>query len=223
MRRTLSALALALAAACGPQQPISHCYDLRGDLTFGIRTVEDVTPLELAHSDPNIVAVMNGPFFDEDGRTVQGLQFLSRNHRFGRPLPKGTPQAYFVIPESGEGMYVTNTSPVLMNTFAVVSNRPALVVDNQIHADALLGRWSGDAKRSAIATRTGNEVCFLATNHKITMSQWANELQAAGFSYALNMDGGSSVQIATRDSLGLTDTGMARESPMQLIVYRQPN
>ena len=170
---------------------------------------------------PNVDSAINGPYFDKrdkNGKLVEGIAYLANNHNFGNNNPDHV-RGYFTVSLDGNKIGVTRQLNGNFNDYwLVIGTYPLLVLNPQVHSQARMPVYNASTRyRSAIGTKNGN-VCFAVSENELTMEQWAEMLHQAGYSGAINLDGGPVSQLAERIGGRVSVKGKGK-SPARLLIF----
>jgi exopolysaccharide biosynthesis protein len=156
------------------------------------------TPRSLGENDSTIQAAINGVYYGADDGKPQGSVFIDGVQYATK---KGLVSGYFVLNEKG-AFVQEDLSDMQVDH---IGTHPILLKDGLVHQQAQDPRYARLSNRSAIGTKTGNEVCFALTESSISMPEWAELLQVKGYAHSMNLDGGGESQLYVKDrgSFGL--------------------
>lgn len=176
-----------------------YCFSVSPNKSIAMRSI-DTTPEQFLRDNPNVEAAINGSYYGSDNKT-EGIAYLADNWHFATEKPEHT-RGYFSVNRKGDEIKVSESlDKQLTDYFLVLGTHPLLVTNGEVNSQALEDRYAGRTSyRSAIGTKTGNDICFAVSTDTILMNEWAERLRDAGYDGALNLDGGPISQIAIRDS-----------------------
>ncbi len=188
-----------------PRNFEEYCFQISPSEGIAIRDV-DTTPEQFIKENPEIKAVINGPYYNKEGKT-EGIAHLAEDWDFGTEKPKDV-RGYFSINRKGDEIKVTESLEGNLNDYwMVIGTHPILVKNHQVHNQSKEIRYSKLlAYRSAIGNK-GKNICFAVSNDEILMSDWAKRLQNKGYEGAINLDGGPVSQMAIRNNYGVSVKG----------------
>jgi uncharacterized protein YigE (DUF2233 family) len=152
-------------------------------------------PSAYIHDHEEVTAVINGMYYGKDGKSM-GIAYANGEEYANGDKKQVT--GYFSISKSGK-VRITESLSNKKNYNFVIGTRPLLVTESEVNYQAKKERYAGPAAyRSAIDVKEGN-VCFAVSEHPVKMQKWAELLQRAGYSGALNLDGGPVSEFAVRE------------------------
>ena len=146
---------------------------------------------------PQRGAAINASFFDA-ARKPLGLLILDdvlQQRRF----PVHAWGAFQV--RDGHPELVPSSGPIATGVSQAFESKPRLIIDGAIPSF----KTQGTARRSAVGIDGNGQIIFAVTQDYFTLDEWATCLQQRlGCRNALNLDGGSSTQLALRGDFDLT-------------------
>jgi len=199
-----------------------YCFNITPKISIGAKKATQF-PADFLRSDANILAAINGVYWDTDG-TPLGEVFLADNNHLANK--QGRISGYLLVNKAGTEIKVAESfDENYQNYYFVVGTHPILLINSQVHSQAAEERYNkyedGRDKvsyRSAIGTKDGRNICFAVSANTLTMSDWADLLLKSGYRDALNLDGGPVSQLAIRENNEVKTSG-AGLTPTHLIIF----
>ena len=160
-------------------------------------------------TDSKVVAVVNGGFFDENGRSL-GLRLT--HDVAAVPLRGGVDWGVFYV--AGRRAHIVHS-----REFAAAPGiQAAIQVGPRILIDGVVPRLKPQiARRTAVALdRDGKSVTLVVVQRPIDATALGNRLAACGFHAALLLDGGPSTQLSAAVGVPVTSAPDIRSGPGRL-------
>lgn len=202
-----------------PSNLSEHCFEISSRKTIAIEEAT-ITPETFVRMHNNVDSAINGPYFggkDPQQYKTQGIAYLADDHQFADGDLRQV-RGFFTVSRNGREIKVSETLDAKMDYWLVIGTHPLLVVDGKTHAQSREPRYTDSYYRSAIGTKNG-EVCFLVSEDEVTMRDWANRLQQAGYN-AINLDGNTVSQMAERKDESVEVKGKGKANT-RLIIFEQ--
>jgi hypothetical protein len=147
------------------------------------------TAAEVLHRTPAVVAVVNGGFFDQNGRSL-GLRVTHDD--IVVPLRGKVDWGVFYVTDHRARIVHSSEFVVRAGIDAAIQVGPRIIVDG-----AVPKLKPQIARRTAIALdRDGKTLTLAVADHPLEAAALGTRLAALGFHSALLLDGGPSTQIA---------------------------
>ncbi|MBI5002790.1 phosphodiester glycosidase family protein [Candidatus Woesearchaeota archaeon] len=195
-----------------------YCFPISPHKSVAMRAV-DTTPEKFVRDTPGVEAAINGLYYDSDNQS-EGIAYLANNWHFATEKPAHT-RGYFSVNREGNKIDVAESlEGGLTDYFLVLGTHPLLVTEGKVHAQSLEERYAGrTAYRSAIGTKTGKDICFAVSTDQIFIREWADRLKKAGYTGALNLDGGPLSQMAIRAKDGVVSVKGNGTENTKLVIF----
>ncbi len=195
-----------------------YCFMPSRSLSLSIQRAQ-ITPYEFLRNNDNVEAVINGVYYGVDS-TPLGIAYAEgAEHANGN---KNQVRGYFTIDNAGKIMVTKSLQNHKEDYAVVIGTHPLLITSNDVDPQAIEKRYNGrPAYRSAIGTK-GSDVCFAVSTNSLEMQVWAEVLQDAGYTGALNLDGGPISQLAVRRKEGIDLYGLGLEQT-RIVIFSHQN
>jgi len=175
----------------------------------------NTTPSDFLIFNPIAISAINGVYWAADTGEPQGVAYTFEKG----DLASGTGRVSgYLILKNNEIKVIENLKQEIQKYDFVIGTFPILTINGVVNSQAKEERYNNYlAFRSAIGTKTGNNVCFAVSQDVISMEMWADLLVENNYKDTINLDGGGSSQLAIRDK----GTFGGGSDPSKIIIYTQ--
>ncbi len=139
-----------------------------------------------------VKAVINGGYYAADDNQPQGVLYTPLTGVI--TSQRGLVTGYGVI--RNDVFEVRETIDGVEGYQLVVGTHPLLLDAGEVSVQIDDLRYAGKQSfRSALATRTGDDMCLIVSQDVFTMREWAEFLKEQSFYEGINLDGGAVTQM----------------------------
>lgn len=165
------------------------CFDL-AEVYVGVDRYDGYVSDYFAQHE--VKAAINGGYYAADDNQPQGVLYTPLTGVI--TSQRGLVTGYGVI--RNDVFEVRETIEGVQGYQLVVGTHPLLLDNGEVSAQVDDLRYAGKQSfRSALATRTGDDMCLIVSQDIFTMRGWAEFLKEQSFYEAINLDGGAVTQM----------------------------